>query len=172
MLTQFLLERFAEQEQHPALIWKDQEYSYRWLLEEVEIMSDWITAEGLAGQLVTLEEDYSPYAAAALIALLGQGCIVLPMDRNLVEVKRQEYMKLAQVKWRLGIEEGKLFIRQTWACSEEIPVLLSTLAQEGVGDWYSSHPDQPERVKRLCIVQIGCYIVFDDRFGPCERSHS
>lgn len=60
MLNQFLLERFAEQGQQPALIWKDQEYSYRWLLEQVGIMSKWITAEKLTGQLVTLEEDYSP----------------------------------------------------------------------------------------------------------------
>ena len=42
MLNQFLLERFAEQGQQPALIWKDQEYSYRWLLEQVGIMSKWI----------------------------------------------------------------------------------------------------------------------------------
>ncbi|TDL64140.1 ANL family adenylate-forming protein [Paenibacillus polymyxa] len=133
MLNQFLLERFAEQGQQPALIWKDREYSYSWLLEQVDIMSEWITAEGLTGQLVTLEEDYSPYAAAALVALLGQGCIVLPMDRYLVEAKRQEYIELAQVKWRLGVEEGKLCIRQTCELSGEVPVLLSSLAQEGVG---------------------------------------
>ena len=87
----------------------------------------------LTGQLVTLEEDYSPYAAAALVALLGQGCIVLPMDRYLVEAKLEEYIQLAQVKWRLGVEEGKLCIRQTCELSGEVPVLLSSLAQEGVG---------------------------------------
>ncbi|UOK64484.1 hypothetical protein MT997_08390 [Paenibacillus sp. OVF10] len=144
MLNQFLLERFAEQGQQPALIWKDREYSYSWLLEQVDIMSEWITAEGLTGQLVTLEEDYSPYAAAALVALLGQGCIVLPMDRYLVEAKRQEYIELAQVKWRLGVEEGKLCIRQTCELSGEVPVLLSSLAQEGVGGLVLFHPDQPE----------------------------
>ncbi|MBY0216041.1 class I adenylate-forming enzyme family protein [Paenibacillus illinoisensis] len=132
MSIQFLLERFAEQGARPAFIWEDREYSYAWLLDQIVMMDEWIAAEGLRGQLVTLEEDYSPYAAAAFIALLGKGCIVLPMDLHLVEAKRQEYIQLAQVQWRLGIQNGRLSIRDKSNASSR-PALLAALEQEGVG---------------------------------------
>ncbi|WP_342554377.1 fatty acid--CoA ligase family protein [Paenibacillus sp. FSL R7-0652] len=131
----FMLERFATYGQQPALIWQDQEYSFDWLLSQVHHMRNWIRTEGLSGQIVTLEEDYSPYAASALLGLLGEECIVLPMDRNLVEAKRQEYVRLAHAAVRLEGEAGRLVIRQTYDRREKgtVPPILTKLEQEGGG---------------------------------------
>lgn len=134
-MIDFLLERFAAHGQHPAFIWEDQEYSYDWLVRQIFLMGEWIEREGISGRVVTLEEDYSPYAASAMLALLGAGCIVLPIDRNLVEAKRDEYVKLAHVAVRLGVDAGKLLVRQMSETHEEeaMPSILTELRLEQVG---------------------------------------
>ena len=119
----------------PAFIWEDREYSYDWLLDQIFLVGQWIEKEGISGRIVTLEEDYSPYAASAMLALLGARCIVLPIDRNLVEAKRNEYVKLAHVAVRLGIEAGMLLVRQVCKSHEEeaMPSILTELEHEQVG---------------------------------------
>jgi acyl-CoA synthetase (AMP-forming)/AMP-acid ligase II len=125
----FLLERFAGYGSRPALIWKDEQYSYDWLLEQVNTLSQWITREGLEEGIVVLEEDYSPYAAAALIALLERNCIVVPLDRHLVEGKRNEYTALAQAEWRMSVGEGEAIARQCSVQGSRSPI-LARLSQE------------------------------------------
>ncbi|MBB6022965.1 acyl-CoA synthetase (AMP-forming)/AMP-acid ligase II [Paenibacillus sp. JGP012] len=133
-MIDFLLERFAAHGQHPAFIMGDQEYSYDWLVDQIYLMGEWIGREGISGQVVTLEEDYSPYAASAMLALLGAGCIVLPIDRNLVEAKRDEYVKLAHVAVRLGVYAGRLVARQRCESHEEaMPSILTELGMEQIG---------------------------------------
>lgn len=125
----FLLERFAAYDHRPALIWKGEHYSYNWLLDQVHTFSQWISSEGLEGAIVVLEEDYSPYAAAALIALLEQNCIVVPMDRLLVEAKRNEYTALAQAEWRMSVGEGEAIARRCSVQGSRSPI-LARLSQE------------------------------------------
>ncbi|KOY13084.1 ANL family adenylate-forming protein [Paenibacillus xylanivorans] len=125
----FLLERFAAYGSRPALIWKDEQHSYNWLLEQVNTLSQWITREGLEEGIVVLEEDYSPYAAAALIALLERNCIVVPLDRHLVEAKRNEYTALAQAEWRMSVGEGEATARRRSVQDSRSPILAG-LGQE------------------------------------------
>lgn len=125
----FLLERFAAYDYRPALIWKDEQYSYSWLLDQVKTLSEWISREGLEGMIVVLEEDYSPYAAAALIALLERNCIVVPLDRHLVEAKRNEYTALVQAEWCMSVGKGEAIARR---CSVQVTrsPILARLGQE------------------------------------------
>ncbi|WP_413375543.1 ANL family adenylate-forming protein [Paenibacillus taichungensis] len=125
----FLLERFAAYDHRPALIWKDEQYSYNWLLDQVHTFSEWISREGLEEAIVVLEEDYSPYAAAALIALLERNCIVVPLDRHLVEAKRNEYTALAQAEWRMSVGEGEAIARHCSVQGSRSPI-LARLGQE------------------------------------------
>ncbi|MGQ8875386.1 ANL family adenylate-forming protein [Paenibacillus sp. TSA_86.1] len=134
-MIDFLLERFATHGQQPAFIWEDQEYSYDWLVDQIFLMEEWIAREGISRQVVTLEEDYSPYAAAALLALLKESCIVLPMDRNLVEAKRNEYVKLAHVAVRLERNADRLVVKQMYEPHSEgvTPPILTELGKEQLG---------------------------------------
>lgn len=125
----FLLERFAAYDHRPALIWKDEQYRYNWLLNQVHTFSQWISRAGLDGTIVVLEDDYSPFAAAALIALLERNCIVVPLDRHLVEAKRNEYTALAQAEWRMSVGEGKAIAKQCSVKGSGSPI-LARLSQE------------------------------------------
>lgn len=126
----FLLERFAAYDHRPALIWKDEQYSYNWLLDQIHTFSQWISSEELEGAIVVLEEDYSPYAAAALIALMERNCIVVPMDRHLVEVKRNEYTALAQAEWRMSVGEGEAIAKHCSVQGSSRSPILARLSQE------------------------------------------
>ncbi|MGC5775840.1 ANL family adenylate-forming protein [Paenibacillus pabuli] len=129
MSIHFLLERFAEYGNRNAMIWKDEQYSYNWLLDQIRTLSQWIAREGLEGTIVVLEEDYSPYAAAALIALLERNCIVVPLDRHLVEAKRNEYTALAQAEWRMSVGNGEVGARRCSVQGSRSPI-LTRLGQE------------------------------------------
>ncbi|WP_440116602.1 ANL family adenylate-forming protein [Paenibacillus sp. QZ-Y1] len=129
MSITFLLERFDTYGNRPALIWEDKQYSYSWLLDQIHTFSQWISREGLEEAIVALEEDYSPYAAAALIALLERNCIVVPLDHHLVKAKRDEYAALAQVEWRMSILDGEITVRRCPAQDRRSPI-LDKLAQD------------------------------------------
>lgn len=64
--------------ERPAFIWEDREYSYAWLLEQIVMMDEWIAAEGLHGQLVTLEEDYSPMRPQRSLRFLERDALCCP----------------------------------------------------------------------------------------------
>ncbi|UPK44887.1 ANL family adenylate-forming protein [Paenibacillus pabuli] len=133
MNIHFLLERFAVYEDRPAFIWRDEQYSYSWLLEQVNTLSQWISREGLDGKIVVLEENYSPYAAAALIALLERNCIVIPLDRHLVEAKRNEYTTLAQAEWCMSVGEGEAMARPCSVQGSRSPILAGLILEKKAG---------------------------------------
>ncbi|QOS77048.1 long-chain fatty acid--CoA ligase [Paenibacillus sp. JNUCC31] len=129
----FLLERFAAYGNCPALIWEGEQYSYSWLLNQVHTLNQWISREGLEGAIIALEEDYSPYSAAALIALLERDCIVVPLDRHLVEAKRNEYIALAQVEWRMSVGNGEVVVRRCSVQGSRSPILARLVQEKKAG---------------------------------------
>lgn len=106
-MIETLLRRFEGWGSAPAMVWQNDGYSYGWLRGEVRRMNRLIGNAGMAGCVVTLETDYSPHAAAALLALLEQRCIVIPLASDLVRNKREEYMDLAGAEWRIVARREK-----------------------------------------------------------------
>ncbi|CAH1205163.1 fatty acid--CoA ligase family protein [Paenibacillus sp. JJ-223] len=106
-MIETLLRRFEGWGSAPAMVWQNDGYSYGWLRGEVRRMNRLIGNAGMAGCVVTLETDYSPHAAAALLALLEQRCIVIPLAPDLVRNKREEYMDLAGAEWRIVARREK-----------------------------------------------------------------
>ncbi|MFC3804099.1 class I adenylate-forming enzyme family protein [Cohnella sp. GCM10012308] len=106
-----LTERFRRYGDRPALVWRDRAYSYAWLNAQIEAMRERLQAEGIERAVVSLETEYSPYAAAAIFALLGQSCVVLPIDGSLVAAKIEEYLDIGEAQARVGADEAGLSIR-------------------------------------------------------------
>ena len=58
-------ERFAEAGDKDALVWRDQSYSYRYLLERVDAWNEKLDEAGIGhGTVVAVEADFSPRAIA------------------------------------------------------------------------------------------------------------
>src|SRR5207244_11955280 len=97
----FLLERFAEDPQRGALLWRDRGFDYRWLLERIgywRAEAERQLAEG--PRVVILEGDYSPNALALMMALVQHGCVVVPLTEQ-SRARREEYAEIAQGEYLL-----------------------------------------------------------------------
>lgn len=96
MPIEFLLERFSSARDRQALIWRGADYSFGWLLSEVDSwerhLRDWRV---VSGSVVVVKGDYSPHAVALLLALARGGCIAAPVTAA-SSVRLDEIMEQAR----------------------------------------------------------------------------
>lgn len=101
----WLKERFAAAEHMPALVWRGDSYSYRWLLDA---MSEWEARllRDSVGQtdIVSLTADFSPHAIAALLALIDVRSTIVPLTRE--SVTQDECREIAQVTVDVTVDAG------------------------------------------------------------------
>jgi acyl-coenzyme A synthetase/AMP-(fatty) acid ligase len=106
MYIDFLLDIFEANKSKDALIWKDQVFSYAWLLDGVQRWREHLRKEAIPlGSVVSLEADFSPNAVALLLALLEKGCIIVPLTAS-IEAKKPEFREIAQIEVIIGIGEN------------------------------------------------------------------
>jgi len=98
MHIDFLRERFAAAGDREALIWRDQAYSYAWLLQELDRLSRELEEREIpVGAVVSVEADFSPRAVALLLALMERNAILVPLTSS-VEEKKPEFREIAEVE--------------------------------------------------------------------------
>lgn len=98
MHIDFLRERFAQAAQQDALVWRDQKYSYGWLLAELDNLNRKLDEIGVPhGAVVGIEADFSPRAVALLLALIERSAILVPLTSS-VEEKKPEFRRIAEVE--------------------------------------------------------------------------
>lgn len=100
----FLLESFAADPTADALIWRDQAYSYVWMLDRVVHWRGELAAWQIsAGAVVAIEADFSPNSVALFLALIERGAILVPLTSS-VAAQRGELLEVAQVEWVVNID--------------------------------------------------------------------
>ena len=105
MSIDFLLEVFREKETAEAVVWRDQAYTYGWLLNRIDYWRERIAAEGLGpGAVVILEADFSPNAVALFFALMDHGCILVPLIES-PEAKRAKIISIAEGEIAFSIDK-------------------------------------------------------------------
>lgn len=124
-----LTERFRRFGDRPALVWRDEEYSYAWLIDRIEKTEERLKDEGIGRCVVSLEAEYSPYATAALFALFGRSCVVLPIDGGLVAAKVDEYLDVGEAQARIEAGEDGPYVRRREGAEVRHPLLLGLLRQ-------------------------------------------
>jgi len=98
MHIEFLLDTFCARESCDAVVWKDQVYSYEWLVQSFSRIKGLLADESVrSGEVVAIESDFSPNSVAALLALIDCGCIVVPLAGTSGQHKR-EFLKLSQAE--------------------------------------------------------------------------
>ncbi|MEW9701741.1 fatty acid--CoA ligase family protein [Paenibacillus sp. SI8] len=133
MSRSFLLERFELYASRTAFVWRDTKYTYGWLLACIDHMKSRMRGQGIERSVVSLEEDYSPYAIAAMIALFELNCIVVPLDRKLVAAKMAEYLDIAEVQVRIRTAEEGLEVQSCGRREVGHHHLVSLLGEEMPG---------------------------------------
>src|SRR5258708_35765622 len=98
MHLDFLFSVFDENQDKEAIIWHDTVATYKSLLEATRrAMVDLAKLDLRAGEVVSLESDFTPASVAMFLALIERGCIVVPLS-PVVESKFEEYREIAGVE--------------------------------------------------------------------------
>jgi long-chain acyl-CoA synthetase len=96
MFIDFMLDVFKENIQNDAIVWQDRIYKYEWLLNRYEYWRGIIESEKIkSGSVVILEADFSPNSISLFLALIEQGCILVPLTDS-VKAKKPEFIEIAQ----------------------------------------------------------------------------
>lgn len=96
MFLDFMLRRFEENRGADAIIWKDQAYSFGWLLDRISRWRTYLGQQKIApGSVVAVEADFSPSAVALLLALIENSCVLVPLTESVAKNK-DSFKKIAQ----------------------------------------------------------------------------
>lgn len=105
MFIDFLRQRFGEAGDAAALVWREQEYTYKYLLDEVDNWAAYLADNGLAeGSVVSLEADFSPRAIALMLALIERGCVIVPLSSS-VDHQKPEFRSIAEVETIIAVDD-------------------------------------------------------------------
>ncbi|GAB4128793.1 MAG: fatty acid--CoA ligase family protein [Roseiflexaceae bacterium] len=106
MSIEWLLERMHNVAADPAIVWRDQAFTYGDLHERVrnwlKILDEHAVSQG---QVVTIEGDYSPNAVSLLLALIERKTIIVPLTKS-VEAHREEFLEIAEVQVVVTLDAG------------------------------------------------------------------
>jgi len=104
MQIDFLLERFKENKDNPAIIWKGTTIDYGVLLDKYAAASDFLKVNNIQeGDVVSLTGDFTPNAIALLLALIGNYNIVVPFNSP-IKVAEETKFEIAQVEKGIVID--------------------------------------------------------------------
>lgn len=128
-MSNWLIERFIKFADRPALVHGTDTYSYAQIAEKIEHYAQQCSETGIrAGDVVTLETDYSLHALAALFALFELKTIVVPVTTTAtpeIEMRRVE----SRAQWRLKISSAVIKISR-YDCPQVPHQLVLQLTRE------------------------------------------
>lgn len=133
-MIEFLLKVFEQHCADHALVWRDQAYSYAWMLERVAFWRARIHAERVAPGTVTfIEADFSPNAVALFLALLEAQCILVPLTSS-VASKRDEFIEIAQgqVTFQIAADDSVTVARLPYAGEHALYAILRERQHPGL----------------------------------------
>jgi long-chain acyl-CoA synthetase len=111
----FLRERFAAAAERDALVWRDEVYTYGWLLSEIDTIAGSLDRLNVPiGAVTGIEADFSPRAVALLLALIERNAILVPLTSS-VEEKKPEFREIAEVE--AVVEIGEDDSLRAWSTS-------------------------------------------------------
>lgn len=104
MSDSFLFSAFEKNRADDAIIWKDQAYSYEWLMDRIVVWRKRLEAEGIdQGAVVALEAEFSPGAVALFLALLVRGCIIVPITKA-AATQRDDFCTIAKAQVSIAFD--------------------------------------------------------------------
>ena len=104
MFLNFLFELFQTQNSKIAIIWKEKEFSYKWLLENINnARENLIKNKVTFGDVVALKADFNPYSISYLLALIENGNIVVPISSAVKSI--EEFYNIAEVEKVIEVKD-------------------------------------------------------------------
>ena len=133
MWIDFLMRQFEAASERDTLVFRGTAYSYGWLRQRVQASLGQLASLGVVeGSVVMLEADFSPASVALLLALVEQGCIVVPLAGS-IEAKKAEFTAIAEGETRLRIADDETVSAEPLGSRVRHPLLLRLRAERHPG---------------------------------------
>ena len=98
MNVDFLLQRFKENAEKPAIIWQNNTLSYQNLLEKYDNALNFLKKEDIGeGAIVSLTGDFTPNSIALILALINNQNIIVPFNFPIKEGEQNKF-KIAEIE--------------------------------------------------------------------------
>ena len=121
MFTEFIQAVFVSAGDKAAVIWRDQAYTYRQLLQLYADARKRVAEDVAPGMVVGLHGDFTPQCIAMLLALIDRSAIVVPLCcKNQVERDRKN--RIAQIEAAYSVAEDEQLIFSRTAVRAEHPL--------------------------------------------------
>ncbi|MGH2745933.1 MAG: class I adenylate-forming enzyme family protein [Thermoleophilaceae bacterium] len=134
MFTDELLRAADENREKDAIVWRDRHYTYGALLDSITQWDHRLRASGLArGSVVALDADFSPEAVGALLALIGAGCVVVPLS-SAIKKQRTEFLVIAEIEAIVDLSDpaGASIQHTGTTAAHELLVRLQMIGHPGL----------------------------------------
>ncbi|MGG3836309.1 long-chain fatty acid--CoA ligase [Paenibacillus thiaminolyticus] len=104
MYVDFLIDVFQSNKDKPMMVWKEQEYSYGWLLQRMEEWGVYVRERAIpAGSVVAIYGDYSPNSFALFLALIDHSCTIVPLTDS-VKHKAEDLLEIGQAEFLFELD--------------------------------------------------------------------
>ena len=125
MPATWLIERMKQCSDNPAIVWHDQTFTYRNILEGIEMWSDKLEAQGMHSRnVIALEGDYSLNVCALILALIQRKAIIVPLSEA-VGTSREDFLKTAEVQLVFSFDA-----RDNWKIEKRNIKVTNSLTQK------------------------------------------
>ena len=106
MFIKFLLDIFKANSDDTAIIWKNNKFSYHWLLESIKQWAVYLKENDInPGAVVSLKGDFSPNSIALMVALIDNSNIIVPFTQSLELTNSRKY-DIAQVEIQFLVDDN------------------------------------------------------------------
>jgi long-chain acyl-CoA synthetase len=103
LVISWLLDNMSNYSNREAMVFHDESVSYGELLDEYRLWADRMKDYRFrAGEVIMLEGDYSPAICGAILALIENGNIIVPLSTH-SSYRHQELMNIAQVNKKICV---------------------------------------------------------------------
>lgn len=127
------MERLEGARSRPFMVWQDREFSYAWLRHAVEQWRALLPKQRIGpGQIVALCGNYSPHTCAALLALVENRNVSVPLATT-TPARQAEFQDIANVQVSITFAAADAWTVHHTGRRVDNPLLLSLIAAGAPG---------------------------------------
>jgi len=106
----FLINTFNANKEKIAIIYKEKKYTYEFILNEYKKWQEYIRKERIdRNSVVALKADFNPESICLLLALIENGCILVPISSVVKNI--QEYLDIAEVNYFIDLTNEETILK-------------------------------------------------------------
>lgn len=155
-----VLERMEANAKGIALIWKEQNYTFRELFNKIRIWEEKLDAAGLgAGKVCAFQGDYSPEICALIFALIRRGCILVPFTLE-IETEIESFIEISEAEVLFKFNSDDTYTIQHFTPKEQNPLIADFRLRNhpGLIVFTSGSTGTPKGILHDCEYLMGKFL--------------